>query len=477
MARESNSDEPNHAIAPDWWTGSFDTPQGRREEGKARRKTTPRSSHGEWQPPADRVDPVTTVASQDTERLQFLVPVRHKRMAESPFAFYRGAAKVMAADLASTPVSGLEVQLCGDAHLSNFGSFASPERQQVFDVNDFDETLLGPFEWDLKRLAASVVLASRANGLSASKGREATIDAVSGYRDAMAAFADARTLDLWYSALSLARVSEVVPKKSSRKRFEKTARKWRGKNSERALGKLTERRDGRVRIKSDPPLLIPLRDVPGVDADELDRQTRSALSDYASTLQENRRALLRRFTLIDVAIKVVGVGSVGTRCLIALFLGRDDDDPLFLQLKEATTSVLEDHLPASRHAHHGERVVAGQRLMQATSDVFLGWSTVRDHDFYWRQYHDMKGSADVAGMNAKRLSVYAGLCGWTLSHAHARSGDPIAIAGYLGKGSAFPEALADFAEAYADQNDRDYDAYMAAIRSGRIEAHEEGADA
>jgi len=413
------------------------------------------------------------ITSQDADRLQWLVPIRHYRMSESPFAFYRGAAKIMASDLSHTPVSGLNAQLCGDAHLANYGSYASPDRRQVFDVNDFDETLPGPWEWDLKRLAASVVLAGRDNEFDDTDIRNATVNSVANYRQAMARFAEARVLDIWYSQLTVAQVQQVIPKKKDRDAVAKQAKKARSKGSLKALSKLAERVGGEYRIKSEPPLLLPLRDLASsADPDELRKGAQSALENYQSTLSDNRKWLSNRFQPVDMAVKVVGVGSVGTRCLIVLFQGRDEDDPLFLQIKEATDSVLEDHLPKSRYSEHGQRVVEGQRLMQASSDIFLGWTTEErsDHEYYWRQFHDMKGSADVAAMNPRRLRGYAGLCGWTLAHAHARSGDPIAIAGYLGSGDVFDEAVGDFAFSYADQNNRDYKAFQTAIKSGQIEA-------
>ena len=450
------------------------TPAQRKADGKARRKKVPRSSHGEWSPPADRPDPVEMITNQDADRLQWLVPIRHYRMSESPFSFYRGAAKIMASDLSHTPVSGLNAQLCGDAHLANYGSYASPDRRQVFDVNDFDETLPGPWEWDLKRLAASVVLAGRDNEFDDTDIRSATVNSVASYRQAMARFAEARVLGIWYSQLTLAQIQQVLPKKKDRKALAKSAKKSRSKDSLKALSKLAERVGGQYRIKSEPPLLLPLRDLAdSANPDELRKGAQASLESYRSTLSDNRKDLFNRFQIVDMAVKVVGVGSVGTRCLIVLFQGRDQDDPLFLQIKEATDAVLEDHLPKSRYPEHGQRVVEGQRLMQASSDIFLGWTTGSSsghHEYYWRQFHDMKGSADVAAMNPRQLRGYAGLCGWTLAHAHARSGDPIAIAGYLGSGDVFDQAVGDFAFSYADQNDRDYKAFQTAIKSGQIEA-------
>ena len=451
------------------------TPEERKAAGKALRKDVPRSSHGDWSPACDRPDPVEVITSQDEDRVQWLVPIRHGRMAESAFAFYRGAAKIMAGDLASTESTGLTAQLCGDAHLANFGTYASPDRRQVFDVNDFDETLPGPWEWDLKRLAASFVLAGRDNSFDKKTIRSITEQSVAGYRQAMTKFAANRTLDTWYSQPTMEDIVNATPTKKGRKALSKQTKKARSKGSLKALSKLAEHVDGKYRIKSQPPLLLPLRDLTQrMDTDEMRQQIDTSVASYRNTLADNRRVLFDRFELVDIAMKVVGVGSVGTRCMIVLFQGRDEDDPLFLQIKEATDAVLEDHLPKSTYKEHGERVVRGQRLMQASSDIFLGWDTVTkaDHHYYWRQFHDMKGSADVESMGPDRMGRYAALCGMTLAHAHARSGDPIAIAGYLGSGTVFDKALAEFAFTYADQNDRDYEAFVDAIKSGRIDAAE-----
>ena len=448
------------------------SPEERKSDGKELREAVSRSSHGDWSPAADRPDPVEVITSQDAARVQPLVPIRHGRMAVSPFTFYRGAAKIMAGDLASTHSSGLTAQLCGDAHLANFGSYASPDRRQVFDVNDFDETLPGPWEWDLKRLATSFVLAGRDNGLDKSAITAATTQSVASYRKAMAKYAGHRTLDVWYAQATVDKIIAAAPKKKHRQKLSKVAAKARSKDSLKALSKLTEHVDGKYRIKSEPPLLLPLRElVQSMDPDALREQVMGSVQSYRDTLADNRRVLFDRFEPVDIALKVVGVGSVGTRCLIVLFQGRDQDDPLFLQIKEAESSVLEDHLPKSQYEEHGERVVRGQRLMQASSDIFLGWDTVPDkHHYYWRQFHDMKGSADVAAMGAKHLRSYATVCGVTLAHAHARSADTIAIAGYLGSGDTFDEAVTEFAFTYADQNDRDYAAFVAAIDNGHIEA-------
>ncbi len=448
------------------------SPEERKSDGEKLREAVPRSSHSDWSPAVHRPDPVEVITSQNAARVQALVPVRHGRMAVSPFTFYRGAAKIMAGDLASTPLSGLTAQLCGDAHLANFGSYASPDRRQVFDVNDFDETLPGPWEWDLKRLATSFVLAGRDNGFDKSAIAAATTQSVASYRNAMAEYADQRTLDVWYAQATVDQIIAAAPKKKSRKRISKAAAKARTKDSLKALSKLTEHVDGKYRIRSEPPLLLPLRDLAkSMVPNALREQVTASLESYRDTLDHNRRVLFDRFELVDIALKVVGVGSVGTRCLIVLFEGRDQDDPLFLQIKEAEPSVLEDFLPKSHYEEHGERVVRGQRLMQTSSDIFLGWDTIADthHHFYWRQFHDMKGSADIASMGPTRLQNYATVCGTTLAHAHARSADTIAIAGYLGSGDTFDKAVTEFAFTYAAQNDRDYAAFIAAIDDGHIE--------
>jgi uncharacterized protein (DUF2252 family) len=395
-------------------------------------------------------------------------------MAESAFAFYRGAAKIMAADLADTPRTGLTTQLGGDAHLSNFGSFASPERTQVFDFNDFDETLPGPWEWDLKRLVASFVIAGRDNGFGHSDINDMTMNAAAGYQQAMARFASSTTLDVWYAHVTLEQITDALPKKKERKAAEKESLKARSKGNIHALSKLTEMVDGGLQIKSQPPLLVPLRDMPDRERPaDLEAIVEDSLVRYRESVGDDLKLLLDRYHLADVALKVVGVGSVGTRCLIVLFEGNDESDPLFLQVKQATASVLEDHLPKSRYEHHGQRVIEGQHLMQTTSDIFLGWTeSSGGYDYYWRQLYDMKGSADVSRMSARRMRSYASLCGWTLAHAHARSGDPIEISGYLGSGTVFPDALTSFAFAYADQNESDYEKFTDAIKTWRISATE-----
>jgi uncharacterized protein (DUF2252 family) len=409
-------------------------------------------------------------------------------MMVSPFTFYRGAAKIMAADLKDTPRAGLTVQLCGDAHLSNFGVFASPERALLFDLNDFDETLPGPFEYDVKRMSASFTIAGRNNGFSKAETRAATMASVQAYRQAMADFAQMGTMDIWYARFSEPDLMNAIKQltktgankaeaKQGKKRAEKLIAKARTRDSLQALSKLAEVVDGQYRIISQPPIVVPLRELPmleGLSPDDLAQLIHGQFRAYRSTLQDDRRRLLERFEIIDVARKVVGVGSVGTRAFIALLQGRDQQDPLFLQVKEATRSVLEDHLPKSRFKQPGERVVQGQRMMQAASDIYLGWTKgVEENRFlYWRQLRDMKGSVVIESMPAANLEFYAGLCGWTLARAHARSGDPIAIAGYLGKSDTFDRAITDFSERYADQNDADFEAFVGAVRSGRLEALE-----
>ncbi|MHA7240875.1 DUF2252 domain-containing protein [Arthrobacter sp. TMS1-12-1] len=460
----------------------------RTAKGKQCREKSPVSGHKGWVPASDRPDPIALLEEQNLTRDQDLVPVRHGRMLVSPFTFYRGAAKIMAADLKDTPRAGLVSQLCGDAHLSNFGVFASPERNLLFDLNDFDETLPGPFEYDVKRMSASFTIAARNNAFTRTETRDVTLNAVRAYREAMAQFAQMRTLDIWYARLSEEQLLETItmavstPKGKTLKKaegLEKTARKniakARTRDSLQALSKLAELVDGKYRIVSQPPIVIPLRelgDAYGMSPDQVEPAIRRQLRSYRATLPPDRRQLLERFEVVDIARKVVGVGSVGTRAFIALLQGRDEEDPLFLQVKEATRSVLEDHLPKSRFKQPGERVVQGQRMMQAASDIFLGWTKgVQDNRYlYWRQLRDMKGSAVVEGMKPLNMTIYADVCGWTLARAHARSGDPVAIAAYLGKNDKFDRSITDFSERYADQNERDYEAFAKAIGSGRIEA-------
>jgi uncharacterized protein (DUF2252 family) len=495
----------------------------RKAKGLEAQDRAPLSSHTKWSPAADRPDPVALLQEQDTTREQDLVPVRHGRMMVSPFTFYRGAAKVMAADLAGTPVAGLDAQLCGDAHLSNFGAFASPGRVLLFDVNDFDETLPGPFEYDVKRMAASFEIAARNNGFAQADAQAATLASVRAYREAMAAFAQMGTMDIWYAHLDedelRAGIRNAVagaakqekraakqekadkrakaPKKAEKraakqekadreedtaaktaaKRAEKTLAKAHTRDSLQARSKLCEQVDGTYRIVSQPPIVVPARDLAatyGLSQDQVVPAIHEQFRAYRATLRDDERHVLERFEIMDAARKVVGVGSVGTRAFIVLLRGRDAGDPLFLQIKEATASVLEAHLPKSRYRQHGERVVRGQRMMQAASDIFLGWTKGVDvnRHFYWRQLRDMKGSADVEAMIPFGLTYYARICGWTLARAHARSGDPVAIAEYLGETDAFDTSITDFSERYADQNEKDYEEFVDAVRSGRIEARE-----
>jgi uncharacterized protein (DUF2252 family) len=448
--------------------------------GKAARSEVPRSSHAVFDPSARRADPIKLLERQAETRLPELVPIRYGRMLVSPFTFYRGAAMIMASDLAATPRSGLTVQCCGDAHLSNFGVFASPERKLVFDLNDFDETLPGPWEWDVKRLAVSMRIAAQDRGFDERAQERVVVGAVEGYRTAMCGFAAMKELDVWYAHLDIQSVlAELAPqvKPSIAKRSAKSLAKARTKDSMSAFSKLTTEVDGEARIVAEPPLIVPIDDLlEGIERDEMFDALHELLNDYRDTLEHDRRILLERFHLTDFARKVVGVGSVGTRAWIALLLGRDGEDPLFLQLKEAEASVLEEFLPPSEFDNHGERVVAGQRLMQATSDIFLGWLRVesgidgKQRDFYARQLKDWKGSAEIEQMVPKGMEIYGGLCGWTLARAHARSGDRIAIAAYLGNGRSFDRAIVEFSRAYAEQNQRDYKALARAVESGRIKA-------
>ncbi len=448
--------------------------------GKAARSEVPRSSHATFDPPPTRPDPVDLLERQAATRVPELVPIRYGRMLVSPFTFYRGAALIMANDLASTPRSGLTVQCCGDAHLSNFGVFASPERRLVFDVNDFDETLPGPWEWDVKRLAVSMLIAARYNGYGAKDQDRIVLDTVGRYRAAMAEFAGMNNLDVWYSHLDVDKaLEEFGPqfKPKAVKRTEKNMAKARTKDSMTAFSKLCQEVDGEARIVDESPLIVPIELLaPGDERDEMFEGLHGLLRSYRDTLEFDRRVLLEEFQLTDFARKVVGVGSVGTRAWIALMLGRDGQDPLFLQMKEAEASVLEEFAGPSEFSNHGQRVVVGQRLMQATSDIFLGWVRVdsgldgKGRDFYGRQLKDWKGSAEIEQMIPKAMAVYGTLCGWTLARAHARSGDRIALAAYLGNGDSFDRAILEFSKAYAEQNERDYQALSDAVKSGRVTA-------
>ncbi|WP_329493141.1 DUF2252 domain-containing protein [Kitasatospora herbaricolor] len=460
------------------------TPQERAARGKAARTTSPRSGHGWFDPPAGRADPVDLLEQQSAERLAELIPIRYGRMTESPFRFYRGAAAIMAADLAGSPDSGLRTQLCGDAHLLNFRLMASPERHLLFDINDFDETLPGPWEWDVKRLSTSLVIAGRANGFTDEERAGIVRAAVGSYRQRMREFGGMRRIDVWYAQADVERLREVAAgrlEKAGRKNLEKAVEKAHSRDSLQAYDRLTELVDGRRRIAADPPLLVPLRDImPDSEHAALEEQFGQLVESYARTLPSDRRYLLSQYQVVSVARKVVGVGSVGTRCWIILLLGRDDEDPLFLQAKEAGTSVLAPYVGASEYDNQGERAVAGQRLMQATSDIFLGWERTkgidgRQRDFYIRQLRDWKGIAKPELMSPRGLGAFGELCGATLARAHARSGDPIAIGAYLGGGDSFDRALVGFAEAYADQNERDFQALVDAVASGRVVAEREPA--
>ena len=455
------------------------TPAERSEFGRKARAVVPRSSHGEWAPPPGRTDPLQILALQGTTRIPDLVPIRYGRMAASAFAFFRGAAAVMAADLAAEEQTGLEVQLCGDAHLSNFGGFASPERDLIFDVNDFDETIPGPFEWDLKRLAASLEIAARGREFDDATRRSIVARGSGSYRQAMRQFAPMRDLDIWYSHLDSKAIALRWGDQASRRlteTFQKRLTKAQSKDHLAALAKLTVEVDGKLRFVENPPLMVPAESLfTDVYSSQTVGNLYDALVQYRTTLSGDRQRLLEKYEFTDLARKVVGVGSVGTRCWVALFVGRDNGDPLFLQVKEAEAAVGEPFLGASEYSHHGRRVVEGQRLMQGASDIFLGWDSFRGddgvtRDFYLRQLWDWKFSLDVDGMAPEALGIYAEICGWTLARAHARSGDPVAMGAYLGAGDRFDRAMVDFAASYADQNQRDFEALAAAIATGRVRA-------
>jgi uncharacterized protein (DUF2252 family) len=442
--------------------------------GRSARAAAPRRSHGEWIPAPDRPDPVQILFDQARSRLQELVPLRNERMSESPFAFYRGSAAVMASDLATTPVSGIQVQLCGDAHLSNFGGYASPDRTLVFDLNDFDETLPGPWEWDVKRLVSSVEIAARDRGYGDRKRRRIVVGTARAYRTAMRRFAATGLLEVWYARITLADIRDSLGSFAGSRdlaAFDRQIEKAMQKDSARATSKLTEVIEGKPRFRSDPPLLVPVSELLDQEANlVLEDVVRHALRSYRRSLPTSRRHLLEQFRYADVARKVVGVGSVGTRAWALLMLGVDDE-PLVLQLKEASASVLEPHAGQSPYQNHGQRVVAGQQLLQASSDVFLGWTRVpvldgEERDFYVRQLWDWKVSADLNRQTPERMAIYGQLCGWTLARGHARSGDRIAIAAYLGNGESFDDAMAEFAASYADQTERDHARFASAVRTG-----------
>jgi uncharacterized protein (DUF2252 family) len=466
------------------WRRQRLTVEDRTARGRAARLETPRSLHARWVPAPDRPDPVALLEQQALTRVPELIPIRYGRMVVSPFTFFRGAALIMAADLAGSPTSGVTVQLCGDAHLSNFGLFGTPERKLLFDVNDFDETLPGPWEWDIKRLAASVEILGRDRGFSPADRRAIVIAAVREYRDRIRNAAGMSGLQAWYEHLEAGELLTMVRKEVAVKRVgkrvvrahEDMVAKARSRDSTRVLSKRVGTVDGELRIVADPPTIVPVEDLvlPGTQWVDPTPLIKKLLSSYRRTLAQHHHPL-EEYRYVHAARKVVGVGSVGTRCWILLLVGRDDRDPLFLQVKEAGRSVLEGFLGPSTYRHHGQRVVAGQRLMQAASDIFLGWQRITGldgvtRDYYVRQFHDWKGSADVDTMDVRAATLYARICGATLGRAHARWGDRIALATYLGKGPAFDRAIAEFAVAYADQNERDYTAFTSAVASGRLAA-------
>jgi uncharacterized protein (DUF2252 family) len=460
------------------------SPDAHAERGRAARREVPRSIHGQWEPAANRPDPIDLLEEQAESRVPELVPIRYGRMLVSPLTFYRGAASIMATDLAPTPRSGMTVQLCGDAHLSNFGVFGSPERQLLFDINDFDETLPGPWEFDVKRLAASFEIAGRDLGFRTSDRRDVVMAVVRGYRNAMSRAAAGGVLDAWYDHVRVddvvtwmrAEVREERLGKKEAKEAEKDIAKARTRDSTRVSTRLAGDVEGDLRFVADPPLIVPIDDLvpPGTARDEIEAWMRSLVGIYRRSISRHHHPL-EGYRYVDTARKVVGVGSVGTRAWVFLFVGRDEADPLVLQAKEAQTSVLERVLGTSAHRNRGRRVVEGQRLMQAASDIFLGWLRLegldgQTRDYYVRQLHDWKGSANVETMRVPGATLYARLCGSTLARAHARWGDRIAIAAYLGRGDAFDRAIADFSVAYADQNERDHEAFVAAVTGGRLTA-------
>lgn len=430
----------------------------RRAAGKKLRKQVPRSIHAVWTPTADRPDPLSLLEEQNRSRLPHLVPLRYQRMVASPFAFLRGSAVVMAQDLAATPITGIQVQICGDAHLSNFGIYATPERNQVFDVNDFDETLPGPWEWDIKRLAASIVVAGRTNGFPAAMNRRAVLNTVQSYREHMWKYSDMRHIDVWYSRIDYESSLQFV-RRTFRWYIEKQREKSRHRSSLQVFPKITRQVGGQYHIKDDPPLITHL------DDEELTQQLRGLVEAYRPTIQEDRRVLLSKYHCVDVAQKVVGVGSVGTRCYVVLLLGNDSNDPLLLQIKQAQASVLERHLGPSTYSNHAQRVVCGQRLMQAASDLFLGWTRLNASDFYIRQLRDMKLSVSLESLIPEGFIEYCRFCGWALARAHARSGDAAYISGYLGTSDVFDRAIVAFAETYADQAERDHAALFTSVQA------------
>jgi uncharacterized protein (DUF2252 family) len=456
------------------------SPGERRAAGRAARVTVPLAAHAGFSRTPGSPDPLALLEEQAVDRVPELVPIRYGRMLQTPFAFYRGAARVMAADLSSAPRAGLTVQMCGDAHVANFGLYGSPERRLVFDANDFDETLPGPFEHDVKRLVASLVIAAREKGMGRKQRRALAVAAGARYRLAMADFAELRDIDVWYSHIDADELRQRLEPQldgKPRRRLARVLEKARTRDTLQAFGKLTEVVDGRLRMRAEPPLLVPIRDIlPEPEENDLRSVFRGLIRQYRTTLQSDRRVLLERYSFVDMARKVVGVGSVGTRCWVVLLIGRDEDDPLLLQVKEAAPSVHAEFVGRSRHTHQGQRVVAGQRLMQQTTDIFLGWQRTAgvdgvERDFYVRQLRDWKGAFEIEDLRPRGLQIYGELCAWSLARAHARSGDRIAISGYLGSSATFEEALADFGEAYADVNDGDHRRLLEAAAAGRVRAH------
>jgi uncharacterized protein (DUF2252 family) len=466
------------------WRRQHLTVDERLARGRAARKQAPRSSHGRWEPASDRPDPIALLEEQAASRVPELVPIRYGRMLVSPFTFYRGAALIMAADLAGTPTSGVTAQLCGDAHLSNFGLFGTPERKMIFDINDFDETLPGPWEWDVKRLAASFEVMGRDRGFAPADRRAVVMAGVAEYRDRMRQAAGMGGLNAWYDHLEAGMLLNLVRKEVRVKRvskkeartFERDIKKAHSRDSTRVFARRADEVEGELRIVADPPIIIPIEDLikPGSEWEDPVPLIKKLLSSYRRTLGSQHHPV-EEYRYVHTAYKMVGVGSVGTRCYIMLMVGRDHNDPLFLQIKEAEASVLERFIDKSTYSHHGQRVVAGQRLMQAATDIFLGWIRIKGldgvtRDYYVRQFQDWKGGADIDSMLVPGATLYSRICGATLARAHARWGDRIAIASYLGNRDAFDRAIADFSAAYADQNERDYKAFTAAISSGRLVA-------
>ena len=436
----------------------------RRKQGKALREKCPRAAQGEWKPRSKSQDIIKLLEESDADRIAGLIPVKYQRMSVSAFTFFRGTAIIQARDLASAPVSGITVQACGDCHLANFGGFASPERVLVFDINDFDETFPGPWEWDVKRLGASLILAARDRSFSKTVADRAVRAATASYREHMAEFAEMKVLDTWYAQVSIDAIRDYFRKdQDMTARLSKKVKQAHKQTSEAVIPKLTAVVDGLRKIKDNPPVIYHVHEF----ARNFEKQRVKFTEEYKQSLQADRRHLYERYRYQDSAIKVVGVGSVGTRCYLSLLLA-DDDDPLFLQIKEARRSVLEPPRGKSRYAHQGFRVVEGQRVMQAASDIFLGWARTKGHDYYVRQFRDMKVSAEIETFRPGTLVGYASLCGWTLARAHAKAGDAALIAGYLGSSDQFDDALAQYAEAYADQAERDFETFQAAIRSGRL---------